>query len=196
MTSQQPAVTQRPAQNSAASWTDQLRHPSRTQKIIYVVAAVAIVLVLIVTLAGGRPTKAPPPLAKNFALAELGHPGAKLSLASYPGRPVILNFFASWCAPCKRETPMIARFYASMHGRVIVLGIDSNDLKGAALRFLRSAGVKYPVGFDPYPSHTTTSYGVYALPQTFFLNVQHRIVKHVVGPVTMAELTAFARDRG
>lgn len=183
-------------------WAAAVRHPGRTGKIVYAAGAAVLVLAAIATLTGtGQAAKSSePPLAKTFSLAELGHPGDKVSLASDAGRPVIVNFFASWCEPCKRETPMLARFYSGKPGQVLVIGVDANDSQGAALQFMRSAGVQYPVGFDPFPATTTTSYGVYALPQTFFLNSEHRIVKHVVGAVTMAELTAgvelASKDRG
>lgn len=85
---------------------------------------------------------------------------------------------------------MLARFYQASNGRVDVIGVDANDATAAALRFLHQAGVRYPVGFDPFPSSTTTSYGVLALPQTFFLNAQHRVVKHVIGQLSMKQLTA------
>jgi thiol-disulfide isomerase/thioredoxin len=169
-----------------------LRGLTRARKLSYLAAAVivAVALVLVVTLASGQAKKTgPPPLAKSFSLAQLGQPGSRVTLASYAGKPVIINFFASWCAPCQRETPLLAKWYLSMHGRVRVVGIDSNDQKAAALRFMQKAGVRYPVGFDPFPATTTTSYGVYALPQTFFLNARHRIVLHVLGPLTIKDLT-------
>jgi len=170
-----------------------LRRPGAPRKIIFVAAVivVAAAVMVVVSLAGGQAKKVagPPPLAKSFSLAQLGHAGTTVALTAYAGHPVIVNFFASWCAPCQRETPMLARFYSSMHGRVTVLGVDSNDQRSAALRFLAKTGVSYPVGFDPYPATTTTSYGVYALPQTFFLNAQHRIVSHILGPLTMKDLT-------
>jgi thiol-disulfide isomerase/thioredoxin len=176
---------------------------SRRRKLSYLVAALvlAVALALIVTLAGGQAKKAgPPPLAKSFSLPELGQPGDRVSLAAYRGQPLIINFFASWCAPCQRETPMLARFYLAMHGRVRMLGIDSNDEAAAALRFVHKTGVRYPVGFDPFPATTTTSYGVLALPQTFFLNARHQIVMHVLGPVTTKDLTKgvalMDQDRG
>jgi cytochrome c biogenesis protein CcmG/thiol:disulfide interchange protein DsbE len=138
-------------------------------------------------LAASRPA-GDAPQARNFSLTELGR-GGRVSLTAYAGRPLILNFFASWCAPCQRETPLLARFYAGHHGRVAVLGIDANDTAAAALRFLRKSAVGYPVGADPFPASTATSYGVLALPQTFFLSARHRIVWQVVGPVTRADLT-------
>lgn len=174
-------------------WAAGVRHPGRTGKVVYALGAVILVLAAITALSGsGKPAKSTqlPQVAKSFSLPELGHPGHTISLASLPDQPVIVNFFASWCGPCKRETPMLANFYSRHAGNVIVIGIDANDSQSAALRFMRSAGVKYPVGYDPFPAPTTTSYGVYALPQTFFLNASHRIVKHVVGPVTSQELAA------
>ncbi len=128
------------------------------------------------------------PVAKSFTLPVLGHPGQTVSLARFPGRPLIVNFFASWCVPCKKETPLLARFYRSEHRRVIIIGVDSNDQAGAALRFTRAAGVHYPVGFDPSAA-TATVYGVIAIPQTFFLNTRHRIARRVFGAVTSTELT-------
>lgn len=187
------AQQQADMQSGAPRWGRRLRAASRTRKIVYGGATLVVVavLALVLSLAAGPGKQAPRvlPLARSFSLTQLGHAGSRISLASYAGRPVIVNFFASWCSPCQRETPMLAKFYDSQHGKVILLGIDSNDEAPAALRFLHKAGVSYPVGFDPYPASTTTSYGVYALPQTFFLNAQHRIVLHILGPVTMKDLT-------
>ncbi len=183
----QPDASSGRAGTSWAARLLQLRTVSRRVKIGVgcSIAAIAVAIGLVLASASG-PTKpaGPPPLAKTFALQAVGQPGQTVSLASYAGRPVVVNFFASWCAPCQRETPLLARYYSSQHGRVVVIGIDSNDELAAAVRFLQKAGVRYPVGSDPFPARITTSYGVYALPQTFFLNDQHRIVAHVLGPVT------------
>ncbi len=98
-----------------------------------------------------------------------------------------MNFFASWCVPCKKETPLLARFYRAQNGRVTILGVDSNDSAAAARRFVRAAGVSYPVGFDP-TSAAAAAYGVIAIPQTFLLNAAHRVVKRVFGAVTLQDL--------
>jgi cytochrome c biogenesis protein CcmG/thiol:disulfide interchange protein DsbE len=176
-----------------------VRALSRRTKIVSVTAAATVIIAVAVAAAsaGSSQAVAPRPVpAKNFVLPELGHPGRKVSLAAYAGRPVIVNFFASWCTPCQHETPLIARFYADHHGKVLILGVDSNDQAKSALRFVHTTGVRYPVGSDPFPASTTTSYGVYALPQTFILNSQHRIIRHIVGAVTMKDLNAAAAMQG
>ena len=171
-----------------------LRAMSRRAKIAAGAACVAAVVAVALVLAaahGPAAPAAPPRVAKSFSLPALGEPGNTISLASYEGQPVIVNFFASWCGPCRRETPLLARYYESHARHIKMIGIDANDQQAAALSFVARAGVRYPVGWDPFPAVTTTSYGVYALPQTFFLNAQHKIVAHVLGAVTARVL---ARD--
>ncbi len=153
-------------------------------------AAVVAAIAAIGSTSGGAAKPPAPPSAPAFTLSVLGHSGEHISLAGFAGRPLVINFFASWCTPCQKETPLLARFYRAAHGSVTLLGIDANDKSSAALKFTRAAGVSYPVAFDPYPMHTTISFGVDALPQTFFLNAQHRIVKRVAGAVTEQELRA------
>jgi thiol-disulfide isomerase/thioredoxin len=135
----------------------------------------------------GRAAKAASPVAPTFSFAALGHSGQRVSLAAYSGKPLIVNFFASWCVACKQETPLLARFYHTEKGEVALVGLDENDVRGNAMSFTRSDGVTYPVGWDPQLS-AADAYGVSALPQTFFLNAKHRIVDRIFGSVTLTAL--------
>jgi len=170
------------------------RTRSRTARLVMIattaVTALVVALLALGATSGGGPKAAPAPArpAPSFSLGVLGHPGQHISLASYTGHPLIINFFASWCGPCQRETPLIAKFYQASHGRVIILGIDTNDAAAKAEPFIRKAGVKYQVVAAPIA--TALSYQAPVLPVTFFLNDRHKIVKTVYGAITTAELNS------
>jgi cytochrome c biogenesis protein CcmG, thiol:disulfide interchange protein DsbE len=125
--------------------------------------------------------------AAAFSLPSLGHSGQRVFLSGYRGQPLIVNFFASWCEPCQRETPLLASFYHTEKGKMALVGLDENDAIGNATTFTQKEGVGYPVGFDPAGT-AATAYGVSALPQTFFLNAEHQVVDRVFGAVTLADL--------
>jgi cytochrome c biogenesis protein CcmG/thiol:disulfide interchange protein DsbE len=129
--------------------------------------------------------------APTFSLPVLGNSGGssgrEVTLADYAGKPLIVNFFASWCEPCKTETPMLAKFYRGERGKVALVGLDENDVLGSATSFTRADGVSYPVGWDPHLI-AASAYGVYGLPQTFFLDARHHIVDRVFGAVTQSAL--------
>ena len=165
------------------------RHKVITAVIAVFVAAV-IAVSLIGTSSGGSPSS--DLAAPGFTLTALGVPGQQISLSQYQGKPLIVNFWASWCDPCQRETPLLAGWYKQQHGRVVIVGLDENDNTANALKFARAKGVSYPVGVDPGLA-AANSYGVVALPQTFFLDARHRIVDRVYGAVTQADLDKGVR---
>ena len=177
-------------------WRGRVRALRSTRLVVIAsaVAAAAVALIVIgATVGSGAPAPHNLGRAKNFTLGVLGHPGRQLSLQSMAGRPVIVNFFASWCEPCQKETPLIARFYRTGRDHVAIIGVDVNDAAAKAMAFVRKSGVTYPVAVDPMPMKTAIAYNLPGLPATFFLNARHIIVKRVYGPVTEAELASGAR---
>jgi cytochrome c biogenesis protein CcmG/thiol:disulfide interchange protein DsbE len=137
--------------------------------------------------AGSGAGKSAPVAAAAFSLPALGHSGQQVALSGYRDQPLIVNFFASWCEPCQRETPLLASFYRTEQGKVAVVGLDENDVATNASAFTQKERVGYPVGFDPAGT-AATAYGVNALPQTFFLNARHQVVDRIFGAVTLADL--------
>ncbi len=113
--------------------------------------------------------------APAFRLDRLDRPG-KVSLASYRGRPVVLNFWGSWCAPCKEEAPVLESTWKRYRDRgLIVLGVDFHDVKAAARDFARENRMSYPIAYDG-PGATLSDYGVIAAPETFFVGPDGKLV--------------------
>jgi cytochrome c biogenesis protein CcmG, thiol:disulfide interchange protein DsbE len=161
---------------------------ARQHKVITGITALFVAAIIAVSLAtSGSPAPPSYPAAPGFSLPALGQAGQQVSLSQYAGKPVIVNFWASWCEPCQQETPLLASWYKQQHGHVVLLGLDENDTTASALKFAKAKGVTYPIGFDPNVT-VALAYNVDGLPQTFFLNAQHRIVDHVLGAVTTADL--------
>jgi len=118
--------------------------------------------------------------APNFTLPRLDSSG-KLQLASLRGRAVVLNFWASWCVPCKGEAPLFEAAWKQWRKRgVVVVGVDSQDFTGDARRFANAYGITYPLVHDG-AGKTKDSYGVTGFPETFFVNRKGRLVGHIPG---------------
>ncbi len=123
--------------------------------------------------------------APDFTLAMLSaQSGRAVHLASLKGKPLMLNFWASWCDPCKREAPLLEATWQRVQSQgVVFLGIDFEDAKGDALTFLQTYGITYPNVVDA-DSSVAISYGVSGVPETFFLDRHGIIVHKVIGELT------------
>jgi len=131
----------------------------------------------------------PPPKvgapAPAFSLQRLSGNG-DLSLRSFRGKTVVLNFFASWCNPCKREAPVLEHLWQQDRERgLVVLGVDANDSRGDARRFVHAHDLSYPVVFDHDGRIAANRYAIADLPVTYVLNPKGRIVGgQILGPVS------------
>lgn len=123
--------------------------------------------------------------APNFTLDALSLQAAPaISLASYKGRPVMLNVWSSTCVPCVDEASLLQAQWQRVKSQGIVfLGIDFQDVKSDGLSFLHKYGITYLNVLDATGS-TTISYGVSATPETIFINRAGIVASRVVGQLT------------
>jgi cytochrome c biogenesis protein CcmG/thiol:disulfide interchange protein DsbE len=131
--------------------------------------------------------------APNFSLAILSPAGekGKLSLSDFKGKPVVLNFWASWCDPCKEESPLLESAWKQAHAQgkdVVFLGIDFQDSNSQATAFLQHYGITYPIVIDA--GSAATAYRITSLPDTFFINRQGIVVSSVLQQLTAHALSS------
>jgi len=116
--------------------------------------------------------------------------GGTLDLARYRGRPVLLNFWASWCAPCVREFPLLRRTLDQHRaGGLVVLGVLINDAPGKARRFVREHGGTWPVGIDQ-GGRAVDAFRLVGVPETVFVRRDGTLSSRVLGELTQARLDA------
>lgn len=125
------------------------------------------------------------PAAPAFTLERLDGKG-ELSLESLRGRPVVLNFWASWCNPCKDEAPLLEEASKRWAGKVAFVGVDVKDFRGDARKFIKRYGVTYPNVYDGKGS-TIGRYGVTGYPETYFIDAEGKVRFRIAGPVEDAE---------
>jgi cytochrome c biogenesis protein CcmG/thiol:disulfide interchange protein DsbE len=127
--------------------------------------------------------------APELELPVLGGAG-RGSLADYRGRVVVLNFWASWCKPCKEESPLLERWHRRIEGRGgTVLGVDMLDITSRAEEFIREYELTYPMLKDKDGEGLET-FGVVQYPETFAIDRQGRIAAVERGPVDEAWMRA------
>jgi cytochrome c biogenesis protein CcmG/thiol:disulfide interchange protein DsbE len=130
--------------------------------------------------------------APAFTLRRIDRPGT-LSLAALRGRPVVLNFWASWCVPCKGEAKMLEQAWRQYRSKgVVFLGVDYHDLTSDARTFIAHHGVTYATVQDG-SGMVGDRYGLTGVPETFFIDRRGRLVgAHIVGTITN-QVAAFRR---
>jgi cytochrome c biogenesis protein CcmG/thiol:disulfide interchange protein DsbE len=138
-----------------------------------------------------NPREIPSPLlgraAAPFSLTLFD--GSRFTLAEHGGKVVLVNFWASWCIPCREEAPLLeATWRAYREHGVVFVGVNIQDSEPAARAFIREFGTTYPNGQDP-GGRIAIDYGVYGIPELFFIGRDGRIAyKHIgaIGPSGLA----------
>jgi cytochrome c biogenesis protein CcmG/thiol:disulfide interchange protein DsbE len=110
--------------------------------------------------------------------------GKSIRLEQLRGKPVVINFFASWCDPCRDEMPLINKIAAGGDKRGYrVIGIAVEDTRAAVMQFSKEAKLAFPVGLD-LNSAIKRAYRIFGPPATFFIDAQGTVRDIVLGPVT------------
>jgi cytochrome c biogenesis protein CcmG, thiol:disulfide interchange protein DsbE len=174
----------------------------RVGQAIALMGVAALLALLVWKVAFGREGGAADELAKGkqvdapaFTLDRLDSDG-QLAIATLKGKAVVVNFWASWCVPCRDEAPVLQQTYERYRDRgLVVLGVDVNDFRQDARRFMERYGVTYPVVYDGKGS-TVGKWGVTGFPETFFVDRSGRLVgERISGPVDI-ERNREAYERG
>ena len=160
----------------------------RTVKLTGQVVALAAVAGLLGLLVWRLTHESKPPRiggpAPGFASKRVDVSGKTLDLASLRGKPVVLNFWASWCGPCKGEATTLENAWQKYKSKgVVFVGVDYHDVTGDARRFLARHDITYPTVQDGSGA-IADRYGVSAVPETYFIDRSGRLVgEHIRGTV-------------
>lgn len=161
--------------------------------VLLVGVAISAVLVGVLFLGLGRnPNEIRSPLigkpAPSFALKEVGT-GRTVDLSEFKGKPVVVNFWATWCAPCWDEHPVLVANARMLQPNVQFLGVVFQDSEEKILGFLKQRGSSYPTVVDD-KGKTAIAYGVGGIPETYFLDANGVIVSKYNGPMSADVLQA------
>lgn len=134
-------------------------------------------------------------IAPDFTLERLDRPG-KLSMSDLRGKGVVVNFWASWCLPCRDEAPVLQQTWERYGDRgLVVLGVNFTDFRQDARKFMRRYGITFPVVFDGKGS-TGGKWGIRGVPETFFVDRSGRVVGDPIYGGIDLERNRDAYERG
>ncbi len=165
---------------------------------VVLIAGILITVALVVILSAGLgkdPQHIESPLigkqAPDFALKAVGT-GETIDLTQFRGKPLVVNFWATWCRPCYEEHPVLVSNAQMMQGQVQFLGVVFQDKEEKIQQFLNERGTAYPTLVDQ-AGKTAIAYGVGGVPETFFLNKDGKVVAKFEGPIDPESLQQNVR---
>jgi len=125
--------------------------------------------------------------APEIVLPDLRDRDASISIVEFRGTPLVVNFFAAWCAPCRREMPAFQSVYEDVDDQVEFVGIDNRDIRSDALALVRETGVSYRLAFDP-DGDAARTFAVLAMPTTVFVSADGEMLERVYGEMSEEQL--------
>jgi cytochrome c biogenesis protein CcmG, thiol:disulfide interchange protein DsbE len=172
------------------------------RRVLVLSLVVLAVVGFVVLLWGGLARKEP--LTGASGIARVNRPaedftlplfsGGNITLSSLRGKPVVINFWASWCPPCREEAPILEEVWRRYKDNgVTFIGVDIQDAETDALAYIKEFGITYPNGPD-IGGKITIDYGVSGIPVTFFVNREGLIVSRWVGAINERILVSRIED--
>jgi cytochrome c biogenesis protein CcmG/thiol:disulfide interchange protein DsbE len=131
--------------------------------------------------------------APDFKLEALD--GSSLNLADLRGRPVLINFWATWCGPCQQEMPLIQQYYQKYNSDLVVLAVNSDEPKADVQAFVTNLNLTFPVLLDP-GMKVEDLYQVRAFPTTFFVDKSGTIRYQHIGTLDEGQLVQYLAQLG
>lgn len=154
--------------------------------VIVVLVAVMGLFVYALTHESGDPALASPLVGKpapTFSMPVFGEPDSTVALTGFRGRPVVLNFWASWCLSCRAEARVLEAGWKRHGDEVAFLGVAVSDEEGPAREFIRRHGKTYYLGPDA-DGTVAVDYGLFGVPETYFIDPEGNVLAKHVGPVS------------
>lgn len=143
-------------------------------------------------IAGSKVVNVPFTTAPDFSLSLFDGSSFKLSQTLASGKPVVLNFWASWCGPCADEAPVLQDAARRYGERIAFIGVDVQDVDSDAQAFIRKYGVSYPNGSNN-AGPISIQYGMRGVPETYFIAPDGRLIRKW-NTLTAADLEQFLAE--
>ena len=176
--------------------SEPISRTSRKTKLLALLALVAIVGYAVTrpsSAAEFRASGTPVPLPEAGQLTELSADDFEGVLVGLRGTPVIVNIWASWCAPCRTETPLLERTWQAHSSEVVIVGVASKDVFARSLSFMKEFGVTYPNVYDT-SGDIRARLGLRGFPTTYVFGADGTLRTTIVGGLTEQRLAAVLED--
>lgn len=140
-----------------------------------------------------RPAVEPGNPLPDFSLTSLD--GQTITLEQWRGHPVVINFWATWCPPCRDEMPLLEAAFKDSQGKLVVIGVNYAESPDKVSSFVRQAGITFPIALDQ-EGIVAERYQVSGYPTTFFVNAEGTLVARHLGQLNQSILDAYLQDLG
>ncbi len=151
---------------------------------------------ILVLVSGGNPQPSSPQPGKSppdFQLKDLN--GETVRLSQFKGKLVLVNFWATWCIPCKAEMPLLAGYATKLKTKMTFLGIDAQEDAAAVSQFIQAYSVSYPILIDT-SGQTIKDYQIRGFPTTMIIDAQGILRESHIGELTEKDLVGYLESVG